>query len=157
MKRIAVIFCILAVLGTLAFGQTKDQKIEKLLISMNIDKQVDTIFTQIKAMTASQLPADATEEQKKKFTEMQGKILDLVQSRMSWEKMRPQYVKLYSDTFTDQEIDGISAFYESPSGKAFLAKTPELMSKAMAMSQSILREIMPQIQQMAKDALTTKN
>jgi uncharacterized protein len=137
-------------------NSAKDAKIGQLLVSMNLDKQMDVVFTQMKAMFASQLPKDATDEQKAKFSEVQGKILDLVKSRMSWEKMRPQYVKLYSETFTDEEIDGLVTFYESPAGKAMLEKMPVLMTKSMAMAQEVMKEIMPQAQQMMKDALASK-
>ena len=159
MKKRILSICILAALCAPAFGQTssKDVKIESLLTSMNIDKQVNTMFTQMKSMVASQLPADATAEQKTRISEMQDKIFDLMQSHMSWEKMRPRYVKLYSDTFTDEEIDGLAAFYESAAGKAMLEKMPVLMAKSMSIAQDVMKEIMPQIQQMMKDAPPPKD
>ena len=135
----------------------KDAKIDKLLITMNIDKQMDTMFNQMKAMIASQLPPAATEQQKARYMDMQDKVLDLIKSRMSWEKMRPQYIKLYSDTFSDDEIDGLVAFYESPAGKAMLTKMPVVLSKSMALSQGIVQELMPQIRDYMKEAQTPKS
>jgi hypothetical protein len=159
MNRKILPICIFAALCVPAFGQasSKDAKIEKLMTSMNIDKQMNTVFTQMKSMVASQLPATATDEQKAKAAELQEKIFNLMQSRMSWEKMRPQYVKLYSDTFSDEEIDGLAAFYESPAGKAMLEKMPVLMAKSMSIAQDILKEIAPQIQQIVKDSLPPKD
>jgi hypothetical protein len=159
MSRGILALGIFLVLCTPAFGQTsaKDAKIESLLSSMNIDKQVNTVFTQMRSMISSQWPATAADEQKARSKELQDKIFDLMQSRMSWENMRPQYVKLYSDTFTDEEIDGLAAFYESPAGKAMLEKMPVLMAKSMSIAQDVMKEIMPQIQQMTKDAVTPKD
>jgi hypothetical protein len=159
MKKRILSISILAALGVPAFGQTspKEAKIEKLMSSMNIDKQVNTVFTQMRSMISSQWPATATGEQKARSKELQDKIFDLMQSRMSWENMRPQYVKLYSDTFTDEEIEGLAAFYESPAGKAMLEKMPVLMAKSMSMAQDLMKEIMPQIQQMMKDAPPPKD
>src|SRR5216684_4405857 len=99
---------------------TKEAKIERLLTVMNADAMIDQMFEQIKAMTASQVPPGTSPEQVAKAREIQSKVLDLVKARISWEKMRPQYVKLYAETFSDEEISGMLAFYESPSGRAML-------------------------------------
>jgi len=156
MKKLIILVCsCLCLMCAPAFGHdaAKDAKIEKLLVAMNIDKQMDTMFGQMKAMFASQQPAGMTPEQKAKFDEMQGKILDLVRSKMSWEKMKPAYIQIYADTYTDQEIDGISAFYDSPAGKAMLAKTPELMQKSMALAQGLMKDLMPEVEKLTKESM----
>ena len=61
--------------------------------------------------------------------DVQSKNLDLTKSRMSWEKLRPAYVKAYSETFSEEEIDGILAFYESLAGRAMQAKMPVFIQK----------------------------
>ena len=103
-------------------------------------------------MTAAQMPPGATPDQTAKAQEVQGKILDLVKSRISWEKMRPSYIKLYNDTFSDAEISGMLSFYESPAGRAMLAKMPALLSKLIEVAQSQMAEIQPEIQRILRDA-----
>lgn len=157
MRKLALLFCA-SLLCAPAFCQeatndpAKNAKIEKLFTSMNIDKQMDAMFGQMKSMIMSQLPASTTAEQKAKVTDVQNKIFDLMQQRMSWEKMRPTYIKMYAETFTASEVDGLVAFYDSPAGKAMLAKMPLLMQKSMGMAQDLMKDIMPQIQQITKDA-----
>jgi uncharacterized protein len=65
--------------------------------------------------------------------------------------MRPGYVKAYSETFSEEEIDGILAFYESPAGRAMQAKMPILMPKIMALAQAQAGELMPEIQLITRD------
>jgi hypothetical protein len=60
---------------------------------------------------------------------------------MSWEKMKPMYVQLYRDTFEQEEVDGLIAFYKSPAGQAYVTKMPLLMSKSMAISQSLFQSL----------------
>jgi hypothetical protein len=62
-----------------------------------------------------------TPEQTKESEELQGKLATILASALSWEKLKPIYVKLYADTYTEQEMDGIIAFYKSPAGEAMLA------------------------------------
>ena len=110
------IACLLAlnllVIGPFAGAQelTKEAKIEHLLTVMNADNMIDQMFEQIKAMTAAQVPPGTSPEQVAQARQVQTKIMDLVKARISWEKMRPQYVKLYAETFSDEEISGMLAF-----------------------------------------------
>jgi uncharacterized protein len=104
----------------------------------------------MKRATTPALPASATPEQRAKAQEFRNKMLDLLKTRISWEKMRPGYVKAYSETFSE-EIDGILAFYESPAGRAMQAKTPILMPKIMALAQAQASELMPEIQRITRE------
>ena len=152
---VALAFALLAI-GPFAGAQelTKQAKIERLLAVMNADSMIDQMFEQIKAMTASQLPPGTAPEQAAKAREIQGKIMDLVKGRISWDKMRPQYIKLYSETFSDEEISGMLAFYESPPGRAMLQKMPELVTKVMQVAQAQMTDLVPEIQRITREALS---
>jgi uncharacterized protein len=154
MKLIAVLALALLVTGPFAPAQelSKEAKIEQLLTVMNADAMIDQMFEQIKAMTASQAPPGTSPEQAAKAREIQSKILDLVKARISWEKMRPQYVKLYSETFSDEEISGMLGFYQSPAGRAMLAKMPTLTTKVMQVAQAQLADLLPEIQRITREA-----
>jgi uncharacterized protein len=116
---------------------------------------MDQVFNQMKAMTASQVPKGTTPEQQAREEETRSKIMDLIKSRMQWDKMRPQYVKLYSETFSDEEISGMLAFYESQAGRAMLAKMPVLMGKTMSLVQAQMTDLMPEIQRITREAQQT--
>jgi hypothetical protein len=155
MKPTVVLALALLVAGHFAGAQelTKEAKIERLLTVMNADAMIDQMFEQIKAMTASQVPPDASPEQVAKAREIQNKVLDLVKARISWEKMRPQYVKLYSETFSDEEISGMLGFYQSRSGRAMLAKMPTLTTKIMEVAQAQMKDVMPEIQRIIRESM----
>jgi hypothetical protein len=154
MKSIAVLTLGLTVAGLLASAQelTKQAKIERILVLTKADAMMDQMFGQIKAMTESQLPSGATAEQRAKAQEIQGKIMDLVKARMSWDKMRPQYVKIYDEIYSEEEIDGILVFYQSSVGRAMLEKMPLVISKTMTLAQSQMGGMMPEIQRIVKEA-----
>jgi uncharacterized protein len=135
-----------------AQGLSKEAKIERLLDITNGQATMNQVFEQMKATMAA-IPASATPEQQAKAQELQGKILDLMKSQMSWERMRPACVKAYSETFSEEEIDGIMAFYESPAGRAMQAKMPILISKVMALAQAQARELMPEIERITKESM----
>jgi hypothetical protein len=159
MKLTAVFALALLVTGPFVCAQqpAKEAKIERLLDAMNADAMIDQMLEQIKAMTASQVPPGATPEQIARAREIQNKVLDLVKARISWQKIRPQYVKLYSETFSDEEINGMLAFYESPAGRAMLQKMPALVTKVMEVAQAQMKDIMPEIQRILQESQPNRN
>ena len=59
-------------------------------------------------------------------------------------------VTLYVSTYSEPEIDGILAFYKSPAGTAMLAKTPELATRSLAISQDRMKVLQPELQDLAR-------
>jgi hypothetical protein len=103
----------------------------------------------IQQMSQQQLAgATIDDDQKKHYTEFQTEVRKLLRNSATWKALEPDYVKLYSDTYTETEIDGILLFYRSPAGLAMLAKSPELTEKSLAISKRRMDELAPKIQQL---------
>ena len=159
MKTACLLAVNLLVIGSFAGAQelTKEAKIERLLTVMNADNMIDQMFEQIKAMTAAQAPPGTSPQQVAQAREVQTKIMDLVKARISWEKMRPQYFKLYAETFSDEEIGGMLAFYGSPAGRAMLEKMPALVTKIMEVAQGQMKDVLPEIQRIIRESIPKQN
>jgi hypothetical protein len=89
---------------------------------------------------------DMPAEQRAKVGEMQEKIMALV--AVSLNKTKPALAKVYTDIYTEEEIDGILAFYKSPAGKAFLQKMPEVMQRSMPVMMQMMGDLQPEIKTM---------
>ncbi len=85
------------------------------------------------------------------FNKLQDRVFALLNSRMDWQKMKPQFVQSYSDAFTIDELSGMVTFYKSPAGKAFLEKTPGLMQRLNVIGQQQVGNIGPEVQKMMSD------
>jgi hypothetical protein len=155
MKHVALFTAGILLTTSLASAQglSKEANIERLLELTNGQATMNQVFEQMQAAMAPTIPASATPEQRAKAQELQSKILDLMKSRMSWEKVRPAYVKAYSETFSEEEINGILAFYESPAGRAMQANMQIFISKVMALSQALASELIPEIERITKESL----
>jgi hypothetical protein len=90
-------------------------------------------------------------EAQKDLAAFQDKVANLIADVFAWEKLKPAYVKLYAEAFTDEELDGIVAFYKSPTGKAMVAKTPSLMTKASTVVQQRMAEAQPALQKLIRE------
>ena len=58
-----------------------------------------------------------------------------------YERIFSEMALIYSEVYTLEELQGIRAFYESESGKAFLRKKPELTEKYIAILYRLTEEV----------------
>jgi hypothetical protein len=56
-------------------------------------------------------------------------MLTWLRKYMTWDAMKPELIKLYTETYTEAEMKELAAFYKTPVGQKSLAKMPELMQK----------------------------
>ena len=132
---------------------TKTANIEELLKVSNMESLSQQVYGQIRAMTSKQLDSIGGSEKKKAdAAQVVDKLMAQIQDRFSWDKLKPEYVRLYDEVYSDTEIAGILAFYKSPAGQAYLAKMPQLMARSMEMAQRHVADVMPEIQRIAKEA-----
>jgi hypothetical protein len=65
---------------------------------------------------------------------------------MSWDSLKPDMIKLYTDEFTEGELGELNKFYQTPVGKKMLGKMPTLMSKGAQLGSQRVQEHMPELQ-----------
>lgn len=150
--KLAVVALSLGTFGALAQDAGKTAKIEEMLRLTKTDQMMQQVMSQMKAMNLQQLQKDQSLDEKAKTAEMQQKIFDLVNAKMSWEKFKPAIVRIYAEVYTDEELDGILAFYRSPAGHAMIEKMPQLMSRTMAVAQKLMGDIQPEIEKMVMES-----
>jgi hypothetical protein len=76
-----------------------------------------------------------TPAQKNEQAAFEAKLTAVVMGELSWQKLEPDFAKLYAANYTAEQLDGLIAFYGSPLGQAVLAKTP-ICSTSPARSRS---------------------
>jgi hypothetical protein len=153
MKRtiILMITVILFLAAPAAAGQKEDLAREMLNLT-DMQKVMDQIVAQVQQMQASQLKSiDIPEGDKEKFLQFQNKCTKKIFDAMSWKKMEPEYITLFSSVYTVEELKAIVAFYKSPAGQSMLKKQPMLMQKSMQIAQSKIQDLLPEIRKMTED------
>lgn len=150
----AVAFCFLFS-GTIARAQqsSKEQKIYKLLEITNASVGTDKMLAQIQDMMTAQLPPGLPPEQVEKMDMVMGKAMGFVKEHLGVEKLHPQFVAIYRDIYTEEELDGLLAFYQSPTGKVMLEKMPVVMEKTMTLMQSEMMKLLPEMQKMLMESM----
>ena len=124
-------------------------KAQELLQVAKMDQgfkqMLDRAQTSIKAQTTRQ----ATAADK---AAIEAKISPILSQQLSWDQLKPQYVKAYADTYTEEELDAILAFYKSPAGQAWFAKSPEVGEKARQITQQAMQDAQAQVRKVIDQA-----
>ena len=94
-------------------------------------------------------------------SEQAARMLDAVQPRvnalmleqMSWARLKPGFARIYAEAFSQEEVDGLIAFYQGPIGSALISKTPQLMQRSIQMMQERMAPMLQQVAQITKEEI----
>jgi hypothetical protein len=157
MKKLLLAFALLA--ATPAFAADKpasEATIRELLEVSDAKSLVERSYDQIDGMLEQSLQQTLggkpmNPEQEKLAAEMRAKVIGLVREQLSWEKLEPTYVKLYAETFSESDLQGMVKFYKTPAGQSLLKKLPLLMENVMRMMMTELQALLPKMKPMVED------
>jgi hypothetical protein len=153
MTRLILLFALLsAPLVAQSSSVDRRARLEHLLQLMNMELVKEQMIDQVFRSLLSSMPSNVPREIRPKVEEAKRKVLELIKRRFSWQVMKPQYMKLYEEAFTDEEIDGMIAFYSTPAGQSCLKKIPIVMQRSMVIGRDAMMELNPEIQRIFKEA-----
>ncbi len=142
-----------------ALAQKPSQEsIESLFEIMDSRQVVEDALSKIDATLQSSLNRSlkgkpATEYQITIVRDAKNEIADLIKNRLNWQQMKPVFIKSYQETFSQEEIDGILAFYQTPAGQALLNKLPVALNSSVALMETRLKDMSPKINQIRDKAI----
>lgn len=76
---------------------------------------------------------------------MAAKMAGVLKDELSWDKLEPMYLEIYEKTFTQEEIEGMIAFYKTPAGIAVIKKMPAVMQQTMTVMQQRMGPMMEKV------------
>lgn len=158
MKRslTAVVFVVFLT-ARAAFGQmpAKESLAEELLQLMHMKENTEKSFEAVKRMLPLQMEkisgATGQEPGSVAPTNQVSDMVDMIAREMSWEKMKNDYISLYAETFSEDELRGMIAFYKTPVGQAWISKQPEVARKSMELGQRLMMRLMPKLQTLRRE------
>jgi uncharacterized protein len=157
MKRIVLFLGLVVCLPLTAHADdaSRHAKAQEMLTLLHMDRLMDQLtngmMEQMAAVTKQLGGNTVKPEDQAKIDEFQKKVVQLVQSQMSWKALEPDYVDIYAKNFTDEQLDAILAFYRSPAGIALVEKLPTLTTQGMQLAQAKMAILQPQLKQMVDD------
>jgi hypothetical protein len=135
-----------------------EASVKQLLEAAQARKLVDSVMAQMDNLMLQSI-AQATQGQKippkvqKDIDQQRGEMAAMMKELLDWKKLEPLYVRVYQKTFSQQEVDGMVAFYKTPAGQAVIAKMPAVMQNTIEEMQQMMGPVMQKIQKTQQDVL----
>jgi hypothetical protein len=63
----------------------------------------------------------------------------------AWERTRDLYVEIYVEAFTEDELNELIAFNQSPLGQKVLKRMPGIMQRSLETTHRLMRETEPEL------------
>lgn len=163
------ILLILTLCGSVAYGvdnpspgtsgagtPPSEASIKQLLEVAQAQKLIDSVMAQMDGlMTQAILQAtqgkDVPDKVQKDIDKQQAEVVGLMKELLDWNKLEPMYVRIYQKSFSQQEVDGMIAFYKTPAGQAVIGKMPAVMQNTMDEMQQMMAPVMQKMQRMQQD------
>jgi hypothetical protein len=89
----------------------------------------------------------------KDIDKWQAEVFASMKDLLDWGKLEPIYVRIYQKSFSQEEVDGMIAFYKTPAGQAVISKMPAVMQNTMDEMQQMMGPVMQKMQKMQQDVV----
>ncbi|MFZ5519943.1 MAG: DUF2059 domain-containing protein [Pseudomonadota bacterium] len=87
-----------------------------------------------------------TPRQRQALDALPAKLVAAMQPELGWDVLKADLVRVYEESFSQEEIDGMIAFYRSPVGRSITAKMPTVMNRSMQLTQARMAATLPRLQ-----------
>lgn len=81
------------------------------------------------------------------------KMGQIMREEMNWDTLKPMFMRIYGESFTQEELVGVLEFYKTPAGQAMINKMPLVMQKTMAEMQQHMGPMMQKMGAAAQEAI----
>ncbi len=82
------------------------------------------------------------------LADYEGVMREFLGKYLSYEALRPDFVTMYTDTFTEPELRDMIAFYQTPTGKKAVEALPRLQQQGAMLGQQKVADHTAELEQM---------
>ncbi|HMK64685.1 MAG TPA: DUF2059 domain-containing protein [Thermodesulfobacteriota bacterium] len=155
MKRwmVAVVLS-LSILVSAAYADNASQRIiaEDLLQTMKIDQMMKPLFEQMRSMMEQQfMRLGAAEDMKPILKKYNDKLFNTIEETINWKTMKEDLISIYVNTFNEEELKAMLAFYKSPVGQSVIQKMPAAMQESAVKMQKRIPELQEKVRKISEE------
>jgi len=138
-SRVIVLITALCVSSMSLADAASEKEAEKLLNMVGTQEVMEQSMSQMLDIQLQQNPALAP---------YKGVMMEFLNENMSYESLKPELIKMYSEEFTSSELREINAFYSTDVGKKSIEKMPTLMMQGGQLGATRVQENIGDLQAM---------
>jgi uncharacterized protein len=156
---VAVLFCTIV---TSRAATPSDASLHEMMKVMQVEQMLNQLLAQMdvgmaqgmdQALRQSLQGKELTDDQKRRIERTRQETMAAIREEMSFAKLKDLYLQVYRETFTQEEVNAITAFYRTKAGQALVEKTPVAMQKAGTLMQSRIQPLMQRLNDVQQEML----
>jgi len=133
------------------------ESVRKMIEATGVEKLNDSVIHQLDGMTESIVAhtfhGKGVSPQAVQLEDAARKRLQaIIREDLSWDKMAPVYVRIYTRNFSQAEVDEITAFYQTKAQQAYAARIQQITKDTFGEIQQRIGPIMQKMQDAMKEA-----
>jgi hypothetical protein len=133
-----------------------EASIKQLLEVGQAQKLINTMMAQMDAFIKSTMQQatqgqQVTAKVQQDIDKRQAEMMAGMKEMLDWNKLEPMYVRVYQKSLTQQEVDGMTAFYKTPTGQALLTKMPVVMQNTINEMQQMMAPMIQRVKQVQQE------
>lgn len=140
--NLSKVFVLITALGVSSMplaDAASEKEAEKLLNMVGTQEVMEQSMSQMLDIQLQQNPALAP---------YKGVMMEFLNENMSYESLKPELIKMYSEEFTSSELREINAFYSTDVGIKSIEKMPTLMMQGGQLGATRVQENIGDLQAM---------
>jgi hypothetical protein len=154
---LCLLFAMMAPAFTVSAAPASEASVRELLEVTKTRQMLDQVYGQLESMYSGSMQQalgdQMTAEDEARMQRFAARMTALMKKEMGWDVLVPMYVEIYGKSFTEDEIQGMLAFYRTPAGQAVIDKMPLVMQGTMQAVQARVGAMMPEMQKMISEEL----
>jgi hypothetical protein len=102
-----------------------EESVKRLLQIVGMHKLIDDTLSQVDARVTAELQRSVAgrnlnSEQEAIVVRARDNKSAVIKETIGWEAMEPMAIRVYREALTQEELDGMLAFYKTPAGEAVI-------------------------------------
>jgi hypothetical protein len=155
MRKLLVILFVSIFLFPIASNadtNTKRKTVEQLMVSMKVDKMLDSMYSQMDQMFVGMAQELGVKESERQiFDKFMSNVAKAMKEEMTWDKLKEPMIDIYLKHYSEKEINDMLAFYNSESGKTIIDKMPLVTKESMQISQQLFKGFLPRLKMLSDE------
>jgi uncharacterized protein len=135
-----------------ASHRAKAQEMMALLHTQQMVENIaDSLKKQLPDAATGVIGSNPTPEKKTDAANFVKHAEQMIDTQLSWPTLQASFTDIYVKNFTEEQLDGIIAFYKSPAGLALLTIMPAVSSQSNQYGDQKIIDLKPQLAQLYDD------
>lgn len=129
----------------LADAASHAQAAERFLKLTRADQMSAQVYLQVQQAFEQRYAEQAVPDKKALLQRYQAKGKAALDRGLAWDKLKPEMISLYTGAFSEQELNELIAFYQSPLGGKLLDHLPVITMESARLTQRQVQQVAPEV------------